>query len=74
LPKVGWYWSEIRSLSPWEKHSLGVLKNKALRTLRSKERQVTQSWKKMHKEELYNLNSSPDIIREITSRRMRQAG
>jgi hypothetical protein len=45
-----------------------------LRTLRSKGRKVTQRWRKMHKEELYNLNSSPNIITEIKSKRRRQVG
>jgi hypothetical protein len=35
---------------------------------------VTGGWRKLHKEELYNLYSSPSIIRIINSRRMRWAG
>jgi hypothetical protein len=31
-------------------------------------------WRKLHNEELHNLYSSPDIIRQIKSRRMRWAG
>jgi hypothetical protein len=31
-------------------------------------------WRKLHSEELHNLYSSPDIIRQIKSRRMRLAG
>jgi hypothetical protein len=35
---------------------------------------VTGGWRKLHKEELHNLYSSPIIIRIIKSRRMRWAG
>jgi hypothetical protein len=35
---------------------------------------VTGEWKKLHKEELQNLYSYPDIIRQVKSRRMRWAG
>jgi hypothetical protein len=35
---------------------------------------VTGGWNKLHDEELYNLYSSPSIIRIIKSRRMRWAG
>jgi hypothetical protein len=31
-------------------------------------------WRKLHSEELHNLYSSPDIIRQVKSRRMRWAG
>jgi hypothetical protein len=35
---------------------------------------VTRGWKKLHSEELHNLYSSPNIIRMIRPRSMRQAG
>jgi hypothetical protein len=35
---------------------------------------VTGGWRKLHNKELYNLYSSPSIIRIIKSRRMRWAG
>jgi hypothetical protein len=35
---------------------------------------VTGEWRKLHNEELNNLYSYPDIIRQIRSRRMRWAG
>jgi hypothetical protein len=31
-------------------------------------------WRKLHNEELHNLYSSPDIIRQVKSRRMTWAG
>jgi hypothetical protein len=36
--------------------------------------EVTGDWRKLHNEELHNLNSSPSIIRVIKSRRMRWVG
>jgi len=35
---------------------------------------VKGEWRKLHNEELHILYSSPDIIRQIKSRRMRWAG
>jgi hypothetical protein len=35
--------------------------------------EVTREWRKLHNEELHNLYSSPDIIRQVKSRRMRWA-
>jgi hypothetical protein len=35
---------------------------------------VTGELRKLHSEEFHNLYSSPDIIRQIKSRRMRWAG
>jgi hypothetical protein len=36
--------------------------------------EVTGEWRKLHNEELHNLYSSPDIIRQVKSIRMRWAG
>jgi hypothetical protein len=36
--------------------------------------EVTKEWRKLHSRELRNLYSSPDIIRQIKSRRMRWVG
>jgi hypothetical protein len=36
--------------------------------------EVTGEWRKLHNEELHNLYLSPDIIRQVKSRRMRWAG
>jgi hypothetical protein len=35
--------------------------------------EVTGEWRKLHNEEIHNLYSYPDIIRQIKSRRMRWA-
>jgi hypothetical protein len=35
---------------------------------------MTGEWRKLHSEELHNLYTSPDIIRQIKSRQMRWAG
>jgi hypothetical protein len=49
-----------------------------LRTLRRifgpKRDDVIGEWRKLHSEELHNLYSSPDIIRQIKSRRIRWVG
>jgi hypothetical protein len=36
--------------------------------------EVTGEWRRLHNGELHNMYSSPDIIRQIKSRRMRWAG
>jgi hypothetical protein len=44
-----------------------------MRILGSKRDEVMGRRRKLHNEELHNLNSSPSIIRMIKSRRMRWA-
>jgi hypothetical protein len=44
------------------------------RIFRPERDEVTGDWRKMHNWELHNLYSSPYIIRQIKSRRMRWAG
>jgi hypothetical protein len=52
-----------------------VFENKVLRRIiGSKRDEATGEWGKMHNEELHNLYSSPDIIRQVKSRRMRWEG
>jgi hypothetical protein len=52
-----------------------VFENRVLRrTFGPKRDEVTGEWRKLHNGELHNLYSSPDIIRQIKSRRMRWAG
>jgi hypothetical protein len=52
-----------------------VFENRVLRGIFGPKRdEVTGEWRKLHNEELHNLYSSPDIIRQVKSRRMRRAG
>jgi hypothetical protein len=39
-----------------------------------KKNEVTEEWRRLHDKKLYDLNSSPDIIRVIKSRRLRWGG
>jgi hypothetical protein len=58
-----------------EEHKLRVFENRVLRRIFGTQRDgVTGGWRKLHKEELHNLYSSPSIIRIIKSMRMRWAG
>jgi hypothetical protein len=69
------YGCETWSLTLKEEHRLRVFENRALRRIFGPKRDdVTGDWRKLHNEELQNLYSSPNIIRMITSRRMRWAG
>jgi hypothetical protein len=57
------------------RHRLRVFENRVLRrTFGSKRDEVTGEWRMLHNEHLNNLYSSPDIIRQIKSWRMRWAG
>jgi hypothetical protein len=52
-----------------------VFENRVLRKIFGPKRdEVTGEWRKLHNEELHNLYSSPDIIRQVKSRRMRWTG
>jgi hypothetical protein len=52
-----------------------VFENRALRRIFGPKRdEVTGEWRKLHNEELHNLYSSPDMIKQVKSRRMRWAG
>jgi hypothetical protein len=58
-----------------EEHRLWVSENSVLRGIFGPKRdEVTGEWRKLHNEELHNLYSSPDIIRQVKSRQMRWAG
>jgi hypothetical protein len=51
-----------------------MFEDRSLRIFRPKRDEVTGEWRTLHNEELHNLYSSPDIIRQIKSTRMRLAG
>jgi hypothetical protein len=69
------YGCETWSLTLREEHRLRVFENRVLRRMFGPKRdEVTGEWRKLHNEELHNLFSSPDIIRQVKSRRMRWAG
>jgi hypothetical protein len=52
-----------------------VFENRVLRRIFGpKKDEVTGEWRKLHSEELHNLYSFPDTIRQMKSRRVRWAG
>jgi hypothetical protein len=60
------YGCETWSLTLREEHRLRVFENRMLRRLFGPKRdEVTGECRKLHSEELHNLYSSPDIIRQI---------
>jgi hypothetical protein len=60
------YGCETWSLTLREEHRLRVFENRVLRRIFGPERdEVTGEWRKLHNEELRNLYSSPDIIRQV---------
>jgi hypothetical protein len=69
------YGCETLSLTLREKHALRVLENRALRKIFGPKRvKVAGGWRNLHKDELHNLYSSPNITRMIKSRGVRWAG
>jgi hypothetical protein len=69
------YGRETWYLTLFEEHRLRVFENMVLRRIFGPKRdEVTGEWRKLHNEELHNLYSSLDIIRQVKSRRMRWAG
>jgi hypothetical protein len=69
------YGCETWALTLREEHRLRVFENRVLRRIFGPKRdEVTGEWRNLHNEELHNLYSYPDIIRQVTSSRMRLAG
>jgi hypothetical protein len=63
---------ETRSVTLREVHRLTVFENRLLRRIFGPKRdEATGEWRKLHNEELHTSYSSPDIIKQIKSRRMR---
>jgi hypothetical protein len=72
---VALYGCETWSVTLREEQRLRVFENRVLRRIFGPKRdEVTGEWRKFHSEELHNWYSSPDIIRQVKSRRMRWAG
>ena len=69
------YGCETWSLTLREERKLRVFENMVLRRISGPRRdEVTGQWRRLHKEELNDLYSSPSIVRMIKSRRMRWVG
>jgi hypothetical protein len=69
------YGCETWSVTLREEHRLRVFENRVLRGIFGPKRdKVTGQRRKLHSVELHNFYSSPDIIRQIKSRRMRCEG
>jgi len=69
------YGCEAWSLTLREERRLRVFENRVLRRVFGPKRdEVKGEWRKLHNEELNNLNCLPNIVRVVKSRRMRWAG
>jgi hypothetical protein len=68
------YGCETLSLTLGEDHRLRVFENRVLRRIFVPKREEDGSWRKLHNDELHSLYSSPNIVKVISSRRLRWAG
>ena len=69
------YGCETWSLTLREERRLRVFENRVWRRVfGSKKDEVTGEWRKLHKEELNDVYSLPNIVRVVKSRRMKWAG
>jgi hypothetical protein len=69
------YGLESWTLKLTEEHRLRVFEDRVLRgTFGPKGGEVTGEWSKLQNGELHNLYTSPDITRQVKSRRVRWAG
>ena len=69
------YGCETWSLTLKEEHRLRVSENKVLmKIFWAKRDEITGAWRKLHNAELHALHSSPNIIRDLKSRRLTWAG
>jgi len=68
------YGCETWSLTLRDERSLRVFENMVLRRIFGPKREVTGESRKLHKEELNDLYSLPNIVQVIKLRRMRWAG
>jgi hypothetical protein len=69
------YRYETWSVTLREEHRLRVFENRVVRgNFGTQKDEVTGEWRKLHIEDLHISYSSPNIIRQIKSRRMRWEG
>ncbi|KAJ4445180.1 hypothetical protein ANN_06981 [Periplaneta americana] len=75
IAEGGYSDSDSIRITSFKEHRLRVFENKVLRKIFGAKRdEITGEWRKLHNTELHALYSSPDIIRNIKSRRLRWAG